>query len=171
MVFKVDFAPYFVFNPTTQPRPGQVYPTRILQVQNLVGNDIDPFDPASNGGGPPPPGGPSAPLYRYTGIFRGPRNGGVPGDSVTFSPASFFRVSNPPVTVSLPDSLGGTTVRCMIELCDCANCEINSGDGRCSNYSYLVTVPAPPPAPAATSAVIDNRPGAAAVDSRRRGER
>ena len=173
LVFKVDFSPYFVFNAAISPRPGQVFPSRILNVA-MVGNDIDPFDPAAGGGSPPPPGGPSAPLYRYTAVFRGPRNGGVPGDSVTYAPASFFRVANPPVTVSLPDSLGGTSVRCIIELCDCATCEINSGEGRCSIYSYLVTVPAPPPpppAPTATSAVIDNGRGAAAVDSRRRGER
>ena len=171
LVFKVDFPPYFVFNATSTPRPGQILVQRTGITVSLQGQDLDPYDPGgSAGGGPPPPGGGSAPLFRYTASFRSIRNGGLPGDSVTYSPANFFRVANPPALLSFPDSLGGTQVRCIVELCDCANCEVNSGEGRCSNYSYFITVPAPPPpgpAPTNSSSMITRDPGPAVVDARR----
>jgi len=175
MVFNVDFPPYFAFTAAMRPHPGDVYFTRILTL-NLVGSDLDPFDPEGGGSGSPPaPGGPPASaVYRYSASFRGPRNVTSPTDSVTFAPASCFRVANLPVSVTLPDSLGGTQIRVMVELCDCADCEDRPGAGRCSNYSYLVTVPAPPPpppAPSASSSWIPSAPGTAAEVLRRRGER
>jgi hypothetical protein len=171
MVFNVDLPPYFLFNAAIRPHPGDVYFTRQGLPINLMGTDDDPYDPdvgVMNG-----PGGPAGGIFRYTCSFRGPRNVASPTDSVTYTPPSLFRAPIASTTISLPDSLGGSQLRVMVELCDCADCEDSPGAGRCVNYSYLITVPPPPPppAPASSSLLIPNAPGNAEAGSRRRGER
>jgi hypothetical protein len=171
--FFVDFAPAFptLTSGSFHPRPGETYLTRVLNIA-MPATDSDPYVPGSR---PNTPGGCSnTDLFRYTMKLRSPRNGGAPGDSVTFLSSSFNKVLTPPSNLTLPDSLGGTQVRVMVELCDCPECELVPGQGRCAAYSYLINVPAPPPpppGPTTSSSLLINGPGSAAVEARRRGER
>jgi hypothetical protein len=175
--FFVDFPPTLTFGSGTHPVPNDQFASRVLTV-NLPAADSDPFDPSQ----PPAPGGPSAsPVFRYTVWFRAHRRGSAdPADSVTYLPGTLNQLaqSTPAVaTVTLGDSLGdpgalGTKVpvRVIIELCDCAQCELAPGSGRCAYYSYMIGVPAIP-APATSSSTETPGPGsAAAMENRRRGQ-
>jgi hypothetical protein len=172
MRFFVDKAPLMSFTPASvHPKPNDVFATRSITVSLPAGaTDVDPYD----SGSPPNPGTPSgSPFFRVQLKFRSPRNGGAPGDSVTYVPPALDRVpiaqaNN--VTLPLPDSLGGTRVRVMYELCDCPQCEVVAGQGRCNYYSYLITVPAPPP-PALGSSELNSGPGQAILAEKKRGER
>jgi hypothetical protein len=170
ITFFVNRAPYFTFPGTFSPRPGGSYGRNIsISMPSVDDDPYDPSAPSSVGGlppGTPPGGGPR--VTRHTVRFRSPRNGGAPGDSVTFEPAALFQQPLLPTSVTLPDSLGGTQVRVMVELCDCAQCENIPGQGRCNHYSYLINVNAPPP-PAAASA--GPAPGNAVLVDKKRGER
>jgi len=167
ITFYVNRAPYFNFTSTVTPRPGQTLPSRSIAFTNYVGLDDDPLDPAT----PTAVGGPTTTrVLRYTIRLRSPRNGGAPGDSVTFAPAGYQQTPLVSGTLALPDSLGGTQVRIMTELCDCSQCENVPGQGRCVNISYLINVPAPPPPPPGSSAV-GPEPGNAVLVEQKRGER
>ena len=171
LTFFVNRAPYFTFPASFSPRAGPTYGRNISLSMPSV--DDDPYDPAlpsAVGGlppGTPPGGGPR--VTRYTIRFRSPRNGGTPGDSVTFAPSTLFQIPLPSGSITLPDSLGGNQVRVLVELCDCAQCESIPGQGRCNYYSYLINV-TPPPAPAGSSAA-GPAPGNAVVFDKKRGER
>lgn len=182
MRFFVDKAPQMSFLPgPVRPKPySPIVPpptgfdpawlTRSITVNLSQGaTDPDPYD----SGNPPNPGTPSgSAFYRVQLAFRSPRNGGGPGDSVTYTPTSLDRVpivNANNVTLPLPDSLGGTQVRVMLELCDCPQCEVVAGQGRCNYYSYLITVPAPPPALASSD--LHSGPGQAILVEKKRGER
>ena len=173
MRFFVDKAPNMSLTAAAvSPRPGQLpFTSRSIPVNLSPGaSDPDPYDPAS----PPAAGSPSGTaFFRVQLKFRSPRRGGAPGDSVTYAPPAFDRVNitfTNNQTVSLPDSLGGTQVRVMLELCDCPQCEIVPGQGRCNYYSYLITVPAPP-TPALGTADLGSGPGQAILVEKKRGER
>jgi hypothetical protein len=191
MVFNIDFPPTFTptgngvfplsftprpFNPVSNPTP---YP-RTLSIQ-MPALDPDPFVPGLKPSGP---GGPSQQsLFRYTVTFKAPRNtadtsvsNGLTWEQnnpVIFAPLSFNQVPNYPTTLTLPDSLGGNFVVVTAELCDCSDCELAPGRGRCVTYKYAIRVQPPPtpPAAAATSSALSPGPGEAVLDSRRRGER
>ncbi len=175
--FFVDFPPALTLASGTHPVPNDVFASRILSV-NMPATDSDPFDP-----GQPPngPGGPSNSfIFRYTVWFRAHRRGSAdPADSVTYLPSTLNQlVQSAPATatITLGDSLGdpgplGTkvSVRVIVELCDCATCELSPGQGRCAYYSYLISVPAIPSA-TATPASPSGPGSAAALDERRRGQ-
>ncbi len=165
LTFFVNRAPYFNLNLASfSPRPNLSY-ARTLNL-SMPAIDDDPYDPAT----PIPVGGPTASfVFRYTMRFRSPRNGGSPGDSATFAPVGLQQVAFPPSSVTLPDSLGGTQVRVMLELCDCSACEVVPGQGRCNFYSYLINVPAPPSPPVSEAA--GPGPGSAVLVEKKRGER
>ena len=172
MRFFVDKAPTMSFTPAAvSPKPNQTFVSRSISVNLSAGaSDVDPFDPAD----PPAPGSPSgSPFFRVQLKFRSPRKGGLPGDSVTYVPLVSDRqpiaVTNN-LTMPLPDSLGGTQVRVMLELCDCPQCETVPGQGRCNYYSYLINVPAPPD-PALGSVDVNSGPGQAILVEKKRGER
>jgi len=173
--FFVDKAPTLnlanvSFQPKPNPAPAAVY-SRVLNLSLLSSSsDPDPLDPSigASVGGPT-----SGTVFRYQIKFRGPRNHSVtPGDSVTFAPPQLDRVGSAvlPTTVSLPDSLGGSTLRVMIEICDCSECENVPGQGRCNYYSYQIRVTAPPE-PALGSNAVGDGPGEAALVEKKRGGR
>ena len=142
--FFVDQPPQLVTTGAAfAPKPGgAVYPRDDLPLV-MVSADGDPYDEAN----PPTSvgGGSVVPVFRYTIRFRAPRNGGAPGDSVTFAPGTLDRIfgGSVPPSVAIPDSLGGTSLRVMIQLCDCRTCETTPGAGRCVDVSYLINVSPP----------------------------
>ncbi|MEO5618640.1 MAG: hypothetical protein ABIS67_12805 [Candidatus Eisenbacteria bacterium] len=163
LTFFVNRAPYFTFPASFRPLPNGTYARNVPITMPAI--DDDPYDPAQ----PASVGGPTATVvFRYSVKFRSPLNGGAPGDSATFAPVALHQQPFLPSSVTLPDSLGGTQVRVMIELCDCSQCENVPGQGRCNYYSYLINVPAPPPL-ASTSAYPS--PGNALLFGKKRGER
>lgn len=144
LTFFVDQPPQLLTSSARfSPKPGAtVYPRAPLPLL-MVASDGDPYDVSapSTGVG----GGNADTLFRYTIRFRAPRNGGAPGDSVTFAPPALDRVlkGSVPASIAIPDSLGGTSLRVMIQLCDCAECETMPGAGRCIDVSYGINVTAP----------------------------
>ncbi len=175
--FFVDKAPTLnlsdpTFKPAPNLPPSPIPPySRVLNISFQGASiDPDPLDPANpaNVGGPT-----TSKVFRYQMKFRGPRNHSVvPGDSVTYVPLTLDRVGTAtlPSTVSLPDSLGGTTIRVMIEICDCSECENVPGQGRCNYLSYQIRVAAPPEPALGTNAVSAG-PGDVAIEEKKRGER
>ena len=168
--FYVDKAPELV--PLTSavfsPKPNSSN-TRSITVNMPALSDPDAYDPADT----PPTGGPSSTqIFRYRVTFRSPRNHGAAGDSVTYTPQALDRVPVIPTgtVIPLPDSLGGAQVRVMVELCDCTQCELVPGRGRCQFYSYPITVP-PPPEPALGSGDLNSGPGQTTLVDRKRGVR
>src|SRR5262249_40421755 len=95
---------------------------------------------------------------------------------VVYAPAAFHLVSNFPSSLTLPDSLGGNFVMVTAELCDCPECELVPGQGRCITYKYFSKV-VPPPSPngalaaPSSSSLSSPGPGEAVLEVKRRDER
>ena len=161
LTFYIDRAPYLVtsdqnFKPLAN--GSTIYPTRALDIY-LVGNDDDPYDndPSAK---PSRIGGPSASLIaRWTLTFHG---NNAAGRDVVWAPPFLNHIvgnGNGRLQLSsilLDPSIVGPTVYLDVELCDCRECELDLGAGRCSHFEIPFTVP-PPPTPAQT--FHSDRPG------------
>ncbi len=167
ITFFVDKPPRLNFNqPGFVPRPDTTFFSRDNIKFNLFASDDDPFDldPRNR----PNPGGPSVTtVLRWTVTLRGTN---LDGRDTTFAPPGAFRSSSPAITVSVPSYFAGQDVYAEIELCDCADCELAQGSGRCINFAGAnaihFRVP-PPSAPAgATSQIQGPRPGPGSITGR-----
>jgi len=153
LTFYVNRAPYLLLdNPSWQPKQDSTYFQRSIPLTlSLVGDD-DPSCPRL----PCTVGGPdiSNRVFRYTVVLRGRRTG--ESYETAYAPPQLTRAVTTGIpintTVDVPDSIAGPRVALDIEICDCADCEIVSGQGRCRKYPPIVVyIPAAPEPPAASS--------------------
>jgi hypothetical protein len=141
LTFYIDKAPYLVTtDPNFKPVAAgtTVYPTRTLDTIYLVGGDDDPYDPDPTAK-PTRIGGPSASLVlRWTLSFTGKDS---TGRTVTWAPdfldglrsgGSGRLILN---NIVIDPSIVGPDVTLNIQLCDCRECELNVGEGRCVNFA------------------------------------
>jgi hypothetical protein len=146
LTFFVDKSPYLVTN-DSQFKPAAdgstVYPSRTLDLY-LVGNDDDPYDP-DIGGKPNRIGGPSQNLVlRWSLTFHGKD---VNGHDVVWSPDFLKNMVGGGSgrlilsSIVLDPSLFQSAVTLEIQLCDCRECELALGEGRCSTFLIPFTVP------------------------------
>jgi hypothetical protein len=164
LVFYVNKAPALVRNgsPEFRPREGESISTCEWNFV-LRGMDLDPFDPSDS----PPAGGPTATtIIRYKVTLYG--HSIVNPDSAiswTYLTVNEEQMTTPYVVapgggdVSLNFTPGGTPannpfasgpIRVSIQICDCRDCEVMSGQGRCvdgidgdgnvSNAENVITV-------------------------------
>ena len=152
ITFFVDKSPYLMTgDPNFKPAANgsTSYPSRTLDLY-LVGNDDDPYDPDPVAK-PNRIGGPSANLIlRWSISFAG--KDALNHDAV-WAPDFLKHIlsggsgrlvlSN----IVLDPSIVGPSATLQIELCDCRECELALGQGRCAHFSIPITVP-PPPTPA-----------------------
>jgi hypothetical protein len=154
MTFYVNKNPFLLFNqPGFVPRPDTTFFTRLNLGFNLPASDIDPYDyqnPPSRVGGPS-----SSTVLRWTLTLKGKAYD--TGNDTTFVPPGAFQFSAPTITVTVPDFIRGPEVQAIVELCDCRDCEIQSG-GRCVTYTIPFKVPARP-APNRAASSANDRPG------------
>jgi len=156
LVFYVDKPPYLVptdvsFYPKAD--GSTVYPTRTINL-NLVGNDDDPYDTAI-GAKPGRVGGPSNNIVlRWTITFSGKDMNGAPSSwapvflqQIVTVGTGILQMQN----IVLDPSLFQPAVTMHIELCDCRECELVAGQGRCVDFDIPFTVPSGPTAPPAQS--------------------
>ncbi|MBI1798466.1 MAG: hypothetical protein HYR73_02135 [Candidatus Eisenbacteria bacterium] len=154
ITFYIDKVPYLVTSdPTFTPKydGSTVYPSRTLNV-NLFASDVDPYtsDVTSK---PTRVGGPSTNLIlRWTLSFAGKDS---TNQNVVFAPDFLKHLTSDNsgrlivTNIVLDPRIIGPAVTLKIELCDCIDCEIRAGSGRCVNVSIPFMVP-PPPTPAQT---------------------
>jgi hypothetical protein len=133
LTFYVNRAPFLLEDdPAFAPTPNQTFPGRELSL-NLLADDEDPYDPET----PPPVGGPSPTrVLRWSVRIRGAGAGGSP---VSFTPTP-EPVFQPDIHFVVPDDFVSPHVTVEVQLCDCAQCEIQPGSGRCATYSIPVTI-------------------------------
>ena len=164
IMFYVDKAPRFDFNrPGFVPRPDTTFFARTNIKFNLFAVDDDPYD-LDPGFRPDGPGGPSTTtVLRWTVTLRGKN---LAGNDTTIVPPGGFQMSTPALTFNMPDAIVSEDVYAEIELCDCADCEVQQGSGRCvyltgTNALHFRVPPPPPPATRAvqSSAISGPRPG------------
>jgi hypothetical protein len=159
LTFYVNYSPYLDFEasdffpkpPQYNTPPGTVAssPDRKLRLV-LRGIDEDPLDNATR---PPRTGGPSpSTVLRTTVTVIGKNAGGR--DTSYRAPSSF----TPSFVIDLPVDapyIVGTDLILRVELCDCPECEITPGSGRCIDYRtdarYSIPVTVPPPTAARTT--------------------
>ena len=163
ITYFVDKPPRFDFNrPGFVPRPDTTFFARTNIKFNLFALDDDPYDldPAYR---PDGPGGPSASVVlRWTVGIRGKN---AAGNDTTIVPPGGFQMNVPALTFNMPDAIVSEDVYAEIELCDCADCAIAEGSGRCVYLtgSKAIHFRVPPPtasrSEASSSVVRSPRPG------------
>ncbi|HTM57341.1 MAG TPA: hypothetical protein VL123_02880 [Candidatus Udaeobacter sp.] len=152
LTFFVDKPPYLVTSdPNFKPAANgsTAYPSRTLDLY-LVGLDDDPYDP-DIGAKPNRIGGPSQNLVlRWTLSFRGKDNA---NHDVVWAPEFLKNLLSGGSgrlilsSIVLDPSLQQSAVTLDVQLCDCRECELALGEGRCSTFSIPFTVPPSPVAP------------------------
>ena len=140
MVFNVDFPPEFLtsselFVPKADGSTVFIGQDWVLDIQSV---DIDPYVSGDPHGGSLKNSN-IRPRFRITGLDRA-------GQPFTFSvpPAAALdqqRFLNQQTNVQfrVPDELGAGPVTITVELCDCAFCESNGGEGRCITRDFQAT--------------------------------
>lgn len=156
LTFYVDKIPYLVpSDPNFKPKMdgSTVYLTRTLDLY-LVGNDDDPYD-TDIGAKPNRVGGPSTNLVlRWSISFKGKD---INNGNVTWAPPFLQNVATGgsgrliQSNIVLDPSLVSPNITVHIQLCDCRECELRAGQGRCVEFDIPITVPAGPAAPPAQS--------------------
>lgn len=150
--FYVDRAPYLVTDsPLFRPRVDvpDTFTTPIWDLR-LAATDEDPFRARNQPGGPTPDG--TVILRRRITIIGRDAQG---REVQQTDPTTYFGQSD--ISVRVPQNLapGPATVR--VELCDCDECEISPGSGRCRTTDIpVIYQPSSPTQPASTSL---SRPG------------
>jgi hypothetical protein len=121
---------------------------------NLLADDEDPYDPNSR----PGIGGPSSSIpLRWAVRVKGRNAAGEP----VVHPAVATPAFSAQVTIDLPNDMVSTSDTLLVQLCDCASCELSPGQGRCVNYRIPINVPPPPQALTAPASIQGpTRPGA-----------
>ena len=160
ITFFVNKPPRFDFNREGfVPRPDTLLPRRAALQFRLFARDDDPydFDPAYRPAGP---GGPSTTVVlRWTVALRGKN---AAGNDTTIVPPGGFQMSVPDLQFNIPDAIVSEDIYAEIELCDCADCEVVEGSGRCIHQTIHFRVPpvaGSRPSSASNSAVKGPRPG------------
>ena len=154
LTFYVDKIPYLVpTDPAFKPKidGSTSYLTRTIDL-HLVGNDDDPYD-TDIGAKPNRVGGPSTNLVlRWSITFVGKdQNGG----RFEWAPPFLQNVATGGSgalvqgNIVLDPGLFDPAVTVHIQLCDCRECELRAGQGRCVEFDIPITVP---PGTAATPA-------------------
>jgi len=148
MVFYVNKSPFLLTsNPTFSPLPNGSTQfvtsdwTQGLNPINLPADDTDPLDPTVRTA----PGGPSEhKILRYKLTVLG--SSFFTGRDTTFeynpqTPTSpyYFASPTPPAGFVVPCWLAGGPVTLRVQLCDCIQCELNNGEGRCVTYDLPAT--------------------------------
>jgi len=161
LTFYVNYNPFLLTSaPTFSPKlkPGGVrdtLATRQVNI-NLLADDIDPLDPTVL---QPPVGGPTGTkVFRFTCRFTGKN---AAGRDTTVSPPDLFRLSTVSVpSYPIPSAIVSDTLSLMVELCDCRECELQAGKGRCIVQRFPLFAPAPPVTrTAASAAYLRSGPG------------
>jgi hypothetical protein len=153
MTFWINYNPFLLTSaPTFSPKlkPGgaaDTLATRQVSI-NLLADDIDPLDPAVL---QPPVGGPTgSKVFRFTVSFRGLNEA---GRDTTISPSDLFRLSTGSVpSYPIPSLIVSQAVDMIVELCDCRECELQAGKGRCIKQIFKLFAPPPPAARTAAKA-------------------
>lgn len=167
MTFFVNKSPALLpATPNFSPTEGQVLTTRSVDFR-LTADDEDPVNPNNP---PTRVGGPStSKLIRFSISFRGLNPA---GRDTTIAPLALQRVSTPGsytvLSYPIPPEVVSANVTIRIEVCDCPQCELLAGQGRCINYDIHVTAPAPPssstssnwvpPGPGSDRAAVEKTP-------------
>jgi len=148
MVLYVDKAPYLLKHLATFVPKADGSTTFFSRQIDLVlpADDEDPLDPDT---APVGVGGPSSTkVLRWTVRVKGVT---ANGDTVAVgsTPAQSF---SPNVTVQVPPQVVPGTILVSVEICDCAQCELFTGSGRCATYVFTANFqpPSPGTAPEAT---------------------
>ena len=172
LTFYVDKIPYLVNDPQFKPKldGSEVYPSRTIDL-HLFGGDDDPYD-TDIGAKPNRVGGPSNSLVlRWSIKFFGKDGNGAP---VTWAPPFLQNVATGgsgqliQSSIVLDPSLADPSVTMHVQLCDCRECELRAGQGRCVEFDIPMTVPPGPVAPPAHSSRVESPgPGSTTVASGR----
>ncbi len=167
MTFWVNYNPFLLTSsPTFSPKlkPGGIpdtLATRQVNI-NLLADDIDPLDPNAQ---QPPIGGPTpTKVLRFTVSFKGKN---AANRDTTISPQDLFRL--PTVNVPsypIPTDIVSQRVDMVVELCDCRECELQAGKGRCTKQTFPLYAPAPIARANAGSASVHLGPGFSSASSR-----
>jgi hypothetical protein len=173
LTFYVDKIPYLLPNDVNfKPKVdgSTVYTTRTIDLY-LVGNDDDPYD-TDIGAKPNRVGGPSTNLVlRWSVSFIGrDANNAL----FTWAPPFLQNVATGgsgrliQSNIVLDPGLVNPNVTVHIQLCDCRECELRAGQGRCVEFDIPITVPPGPVAPPAHSSRVESPgPGSSTVASGR----
>ena len=172
LTFYVDKIPFLVNDPQFKPKRdgSEVYPTRTIDI-HLFGGDDDPYD-TDIGTKPSRVGGPSNSLVlRWSIQFIGKNENNA---TVTWAPPFLQNVATGgsgqliQSSIVLDPSLVDPNVTMHIQLCDCRECELRAGQGRCVDFDIHITVPPGPIAPPAHSIRVESPgPGSTTVGSGR----
>jgi hypothetical protein len=174
LTFYVDKVPFLVpgdpsFTPAMPPGITN-YPTRTISL-NMLGGDDDPYD-SDPSAKPPRVGGPSNSLVlRWSISFIGKD---VNGNKVTWTPPFLQNVSTGGSgrliqnSIVLDPILVDPHITLHLQLCDCRECELHAGQGRCVEFDIPFTAPpGPTEAPAQSSRSQVPGPGSSTVVSGR----
>jgi hypothetical protein len=141
LVFYINRAPYFrTDDPSFFPTPSTVFTSPNWNLF-LPAHDIDPYEPGSRVGGPT---GQVNLRYRIT--IRG-RD--LEGDPLVYTDRILY-ANQPNITFTVPPELAPGPVTLEAELCDCLDCELFAGTGRCITLSIPV-IYQPSASPAAST--------------------
>ncbi|MGH7741516.1 MAG: hypothetical protein ACRENS_05780 [Candidatus Eiseniibacteriota bacterium] len=173
LTFYVDKVPYLVpsdpqFSPAVDGSTN--YNTRNISIF-LHGNDDDPYD-TDIGTKPNRVGGPSTNLVlRWSLSFVGKD---INGAKFTWLPPFLQNVATGPsgilnsMNLVLDPGLYEPNITLHIQLCDCRECELRAGQGRCVEFDIPFTAPPGPAAPPAhSSRSLVPGPGSSTVVSGR----
>jgi hypothetical protein len=150
--FYVDKPPYFVTdNPLFRPRPTAVDTfTSSLWDLRIVGDDVDPYNTSEH----TTTGGPSTTVtlrVRLTLFYKD--NTGI--DRVYQDDHDYVNLQN--INLLIPSFVGGGPCTLRVELCDCEQCELEPGTGRCVTMDIPVYYRKS--APAGPTSIQMSRPG------------
>jgi hypothetical protein len=167
MTFYINYNPFLLTSsPTFSPKlkaggARDTLATRQVNI-NLLADDIDPLDPAAQ---QPPVGGPTGTkVFRFTVSFKG-KNGA--GRDTTISPPDLFRLSTASVpSYPLPIEIVSQEVDMIVELCDCRECELQAGKGRCVKQNFPLFAPAPIARSSASAKSAHSGPGSSSATIR-----
>jgi len=147
LVFYVNKAPFLLTRSALfSPQPGSTISVR-RPTFNLQADDIDPLDPAVD---PRRPGVPTpTKVFRFKVTVIGKNSDGN-DTTYTYLPSFpntspyFFNQFSFTFNQDIPNYIVPGPMTINVELCDCADCEERSGQGRCVQYNIPVTFTAPP---------------------------
>jgi hypothetical protein len=166
LVFYVNKAPRFVtengsFRPVYDPGSPPVYPSRNIST-DLITDDVDPYNALQDIRNP---GGPTTTsVTRFVVTVRGKDVNGR--DTSYVHPAQLVKNFN----IIIPSYLVSGPMTLDIQVCDCQECEILPGTGRCTTQSFPIVVSAAPSEGAETSSMVKpwvpKGPGSLQIESR-----
>ena len=165
LTFYVNRAPYV--QPGFLPRNGDVFFERRIRFRFDLATDDDPYQNRQRSVGGVE-AGISLKILRWSVVFRGKVTGSSPPRDTTWAPPALRRVTGlGDMTVDIPTFLDFGNIAIDIELCDCAQCEVTPGEGRCRRYPPInVTLQQVSPLSRANRS--SNGPGSAGESSRSR---